>query len=135
MVRAQRYITPLRKGARLLPLAARWECDLRTDRLTWTSGVYDLFGIERHAIVERERILELYEPEARRVLETLRDRAIKECGSFTRDFAIRTLAGERRIMRLTADVDIRNGRAVRLYGLKQDITNACGEACGTVPAW
>jgi PAS domain-containing protein len=104
-------------------LAAAWECDLSDDSLTWTAGVFDLFGIPRGAKVDRREIVGMYCAESRELLERLRAEAIASCGSFTFEARIHRLDGAMRWMRVTADVETQGGRAVRLYGMKQDITD------------
>ncbi len=99
-----------------------WECDLATGALTWTDGVYDLFELPRGRPVERAEIVALYDDESRAEMERLRARAIEEGGSFSLDIHIRTAKGNARWLRLTADVERENGRAVRIFGTKQDIT-------------
>jgi len=109
------------------PLPAYWECDLITGALRWSPGVYDLFGLPRDSMPERDTIAGMYVDDSREMLERLRDAAIAECGSFTFDAQIRRADGELRWMRLTADVITKDGRAVQLYGTKQDITDEVAE--------
>jgi two-component system sensor kinase FixL len=99
-----------------------WECDLATEALTWTDGVYDLFELPRGAPLERAHILDFYDQESRREMERLRARAIDAGGSFSLDIHIRTAKGNARWLRLTADVEREEGRSVRIFGTKQDIT-------------
>jgi two-component system sensor kinase FixL len=99
-----------------------WECDLATEALTWTDGVYDLFELPRGAPVGRDAALDLYEEESRREMEALRAHAISEGSSFSLDVRVRTAKGNERWIRLTADVERENGRSVRLFGTKQDVT-------------
>jgi len=99
-----------------------WECDLATEALTWTDGVYDLFELPRGLPIERARIVEFYDAESRREMERLRALAIAEGGSFSVDIRIRTARGNERWIRLTADVEREQGRSVRIFGTKQDIT-------------
>jgi two-component system, LuxR family, sensor kinase FixL len=99
-----------------------WECDLATEALTWTDGVYDLFELPRGARIDRAATLDLYEEESRREMEALRARAIEEGGSFSLDVRVRTAKGNDRWIRLTADVERENGRSVRIFGTKQDVT-------------
>jgi len=84
--------------------------------------VFDLFGLPLSARLDRRAIVEMYVGESRVLLDRLRAEAIATCGSFTFDAQIRRIDGELRWMRLTADVLAQNGRAIRLYGTKQDIT-------------
>jgi diguanylate cyclase (GGDEF)-like protein/PAS domain S-box-containing protein len=112
----------LRDRAALLARIGMWECDLASDALTWTDGVYDLFGLPRGSAIDRRHIVGLYHDDSRRDMERLRAEAIRCSGTFTLDAQICTADGETRWMRLSAGVDCEDGRPVRLYGAKQDIT-------------
>lgn len=113
----------LRAGDPLVPLPAAWECDLATNAIRWSPGVYDLFGIPRSEPLARDDVVAMYTPESQALLREVRDRAVAEGASFTIDVAIRRRDGALRKMRLTADVEFENGRPVRLYGTKQDVTD------------
>jgi len=104
------------------PLPASWECDLTNDALRWSPGVFDLFGIPRGTAVDRRDVVEMYVGESRALLDRLRTDAIANCGSFTFDAQIRRSDGALRWIRITADVLCKKGRAVLLYGTKQDVT-------------
>ena len=99
-----------------------WQCDLRTEALTWTAGVFDLFGLPRQAPLGRADIVAMYEEESGEAMERLRAHAIARQGRFSLDAQIVRADGERRWMRLTAATRSTGGRATHLYGLKQDIT-------------
>ena len=105
------------------PLPASWECDLADDTLRWSPGVFELFGLPPDSRPDRREIVEMYVGESRALLDRLRAEAITTCGSFTFDAQIRRRDGELRWIRLTADVLVQDGRAVRLYGTKQDVTD------------
>lgn len=106
----------------LLPLGA-WSCDLRTEELTWTDGVFDLFGLPRHAPAERDAIVAMYSEESRAILEQRRSAAIATRSGFTMDARIVRPDGAERWMRITAATQVSNGRSIALYGMKQDITD------------
>jgi C4-dicarboxylate-specific signal transduction histidine kinase len=99
-----------------------WEYELSTGRLTWTDGVYDLFELPRGCFVDRAMALAFYEEGSRREMERLRAEAIGTGGSFSLDIQVRTARGNRRWLRLTCDAEQENGRTVRIFGAKQDIT-------------
>lgn len=99
-----------------------WECDLSNDTLSWTDGIYDLFGLPRGADIIRADTVEMYQTESRRQMEWLRREAIRTGGGFTLDARIFTDRGEGRWMRLTAQAVHKNGHPTRLFGAKQDIT-------------
>ncbi len=109
------------QAARLAGIGA-WECDLDTEALTWTDGVYDLFDLPRSSPLRRASIIEFYEDESRAEMERLRAEAIRTRGSFTVDARIRTRRGASRWIRLSADVAYDRDRPVRIFGAKQDIT-------------
>jgi PAS domain S-box-containing protein len=100
-----------------------WQCDLADNTLTWSSEVRELFGLPREAMPSRAEIVALYAEESRAAMERLRAYAIKHRRGFTLDAEIRTIAGQRRWMRLTAAPMCSGGRVVGLYGLKQDVSH------------
>jgi diguanylate cyclase (GGDEF)-like protein len=100
-----------------------WECDLAcADTLRWTDAVYDLFELPRQSPIDRAQTVAMYSPESRAEMQAARRRAIAECSGFTLDAKITTARGNERWMRLTAAVESENGVAVRIFGMKQDIT-------------
>ena len=101
-----------------------WEYDLQAEKLSWTDGVYDLFELPRGSPIERPEILKYYDEESRVEMERLRAEAIRTGGSFRLDIHIRTARGNPRWLHLTADVEQEDGRAVRIFGTKQDVSEA-----------
>jgi len=99
-----------------------WECDLATEALTWTDGVYDLFELPRGVAVDRDAVLALYDEDSRKEMERLRAEAIRGGASFVLEIRIRTAKGNERWLRLSADVENENGRPASIFGTKQDIT-------------
>lgn len=99
-----------------------WECTLADESLVWTDGVYDIFEIPRGAPLDRQQTLQCYPEESRRQLVAIRSKAIEERSGFTLDTEIVTMKGNRRWMRITATIESENGVAVRIFGMKQDIT-------------
>uniref|UniRef100_E6VP04 Diguanylate cyclase with PAS/PAC sensor n=1 Tax=Rhodopseudomonas palustris (strain DX-1) TaxID=652103 RepID=E6VP04_RHOPX len=99
-----------------------WECDLDTERLSWTSGVYALFGYPVGNPLRRASIVDLYVDESRRHMELARAEAIRTGCPITLDTEIRTWRGEARWMRLSINAARENGRTVRVFGCKQDVT-------------
>jgi diguanylate cyclase (GGDEF)-like protein len=99
-----------------------WECELATEQLTWTDGVYDLFELPRGSTVDRPQTLALYTDASRAAMQAARAEAIANCSDFRVDAEIITAKGNRRWMRLTGAVEAKDGVAVRIFGMKQDIT-------------
>ena len=99
-----------------------WECNLQTLELRWSDVVYDLFDLPRGSVVDRRGTLALYVDRSRREMEEARAAAIARRDGFSLDTEIVSAAGVRRVIRLTATVECIDGEPVRIFGMKQDIT-------------
>lgn len=99
-----------------------WECELSDESLRWTDVVYDIFDLPRGSLLDRNEIVKLYSEETVQHLRLRRSRAIAERTGFSLDAEIITPKGNRRWIRITATVECENGEAVRIFGMKQDIT-------------
>jgi diguanylate cyclase (GGDEF)-like protein len=99
-----------------------WQCNLADEALHWTDVVYDIFDMPRGITPDRHETLKCYTPESVKALHEARSRAIAEQTGFCMDAEIVTPKGNRRWIRLTATVESENGVAVRIFGMKQDIT-------------
>jgi len=100
-----------------------WECELATERLSWTQGVYDIFGYPAGNPLRRADIVDLYIDESRRHMELARAEVIRSGSPVTLDAEIRTWRGERRWMRLSINAVREGGRPLRIFGCKQDVTS------------
>ena len=99
-----------------------WEFDLVAEKLTWTDTVYDLFEIPRGTVLHRGDTLKFYDERSLREMEQQRSEAIRSGSGFAMDIVIRTAKGNERYIRLTADIEQENGKSVRIFGTKQDVT-------------
>ena len=95
-----------------------WSCELTDNALSWTPGIYELFGLSPLARVDRRDVVMLYDEESRDRMERLRANAIAQLAAFTFDAQIVRPDGVRRWMRVTADVVRQGLRPAQLYGLK-----------------
>jgi len=100
-----------------------WACDLRTDTISWTPAVFDIFGLPRNEPVERRNTVDMYVEPFRLMLERLRSAAIASHNTFSLEAPIIRPNGEQRWIRVKAATKIHGGRAATLYGLKEDITD------------
>jgi|UniRef100_UPI0035CA59CC PAS domain-containing protein len=103
-------------------ITGMWACDLATEQLTWSDGVYDLFEIPRGTPLDRAPTAARYTAESRIALECVRVVAIRDKTGFTLDAQIHVAAGTRWI-RIVAQVDCIDGKAIRLFGSKSDVTH------------
>jgi PAS domain-containing protein len=111
-------LRPAAVGDLNLHHAGCWECDLSDNSLTWSGGVYDLFGLPRNAKIGRNDAVALYCEESRAKMERLRAYSIKHRRGFTLDVEIRAAVGEQRWMRLIGAPACIEDRPVQLRGLK-----------------
>jgi PAS domain-containing protein len=114
------------------PLAHGWQCALADEALTWSNGVFELFGIPAGTRIDRREALAMYADTSRATLERVRAQVIAQCGSFTLEAQIFRADGAERWVRITADVARgAGGQPALLYGTKQDISDDV--AAGHVP--
>lgn len=99
-----------------------WQCNLADQALQWTDVVYDLFDLPRDAALDRAEIVKCYTPASAAELQAKRSKGIAERTGFGLDAEIVTAKGNRRWIRITASVECEDGIAVRIFGMKQDIT-------------
>ncbi|HCO55309.1 MAG TPA: GGDEF domain-containing protein, partial [Pelagibacterium sp.] len=109
------------QAASIVPMGA-FSCNLADDRLSWTGGVFDMFGLSGERPPERQITVEMYTEASRGLLGRKRSHAIATCSSFTLDANIKRPDGTERWIRINAAVRSVNGRAETLYGMKLDIT-------------
>ncbi|MDD5168974.1 MAG: PAS domain S-box protein [Syntrophales bacterium] len=103
---------------------AAWEWDLRSDEIVWSSESHSVLGLEgSHGKFRRDSFASLMDPEDAARVNTEIERALKEKSTFAMEFRITRTDGEVRwvsdVGRGEYDAD---GRAVRLVGTLQDIT-------------
>ncbi|WP_323809640.1 diguanylate cyclase [Sphingobium baderi] len=96
-----------------------WHCDLATQKLQWTAGIFDMFGLERDGEISRPRAVALYTPETREPMERLRAYAIRHRRGFTLDVDIDRADGGRCAMRLIGAPVIVGNAVIGLHGVKQ----------------
>ncbi|MDR4307513.1 diguanylate cyclase [Chelatococcus sambhunathii] len=106
--------------------AGLWECRLQDERLDWSAGVYDLFGLPKGARLRRGDMLDSYLPGSLALLEKVRSEALRRGGGFRLEAEIETRHGHRRWIRVSGVVERAANAPIRLYGLKQDVTEERG---------
>ena len=111
-------IGPPEVGALGIHHSGCWECNLADNSLTWSGGIYDIFGLPRGSPVSRDEAVSFYSEESRASLEKLRSYAIREGRGFTLDVQIRPAVGGTRWVRIIAAPICQDGKTVRLHGLK-----------------
>lgn len=99
-----------------------WQCELANEQLTWSGTTYDLFGQSRRRGLVRSEILKSYSEQSLARLQAVRGKAIRDEDGFKLDAEINSPEFGKRWIRISATVERRNGEPIRLFGIKQDIT-------------
>ncbi|MBB3983423.1 PAS domain-containing protein [Sphingobium fontiphilum] len=110
-----------------------WRCDLADDSLSWTCGVYDIFGIERDSEISRAFAASRYLSESRDAMERLRAYAIRHRRGFTLDVDICRVDGGHCAMRLIAAPVLEGDEVVALFGVKQMLAPDAAPSCRLDP--
>ena len=104
-----------------------WEWDMTSDRISWSDGLLNLYGITRDdfnpsaAAGIEERV---YPDDRRRVRETLQQ-ALSERSSFNLEFRGVRTDGRVRTLRSRGEVIVDDlGEPTRMVGIAQDVTDA-----------
>jgi len=110
--------------AQRLAKMGSWNFDFREDRLTWSEGLYSVFGVDKSGFLETHKsFIDLVDEEDRsRVLETSQQSQVSG-EPFHVQYRITTPNGEQRIIEEYgySEKDA-SGKIVRLFGTAQDIT-------------
>ena len=118
----------LMKAAQLLERTGQiatvggWEVDLLTGAIDWTKQTRRIHGVGDDYVPTLETAIEFYAPEARAVITAAVQQAIDTGAGW--DLELRFIAADRteKWVRALGEVEISNGKPVRLAGAFQDIT-------------
>lgn len=99
-----------------------WEVDLRTNVVTWSDQTCRIFGMPPGYHPTREEARQFIAPEERDRWITKATESEKQGGTWTGEMPVITAQGKRIWVRATGEVVMEDGRAVKLMGAIQDIT-------------
>ncbi len=100
-----------------------WRLDLRTNQPFWSPEIYRIYGLPpaRQPLLIPEA-LSYFEPEARLLLVEALEQAIRNGAHWDLELPLLAADGVRRCVRTMGRPDFEDGKAVRLWGSLQDIT-------------
>lgn len=100
-----------------------WELDLRTGELTWTDETYALFDTTREAFQpSMAATFPMYDAAYHGQMQAAVDAAVARGEPFDIVVECETFKGRRVWLRLIGKAEMVEGKAVRLYGAKQDVS-------------
>ncbi len=118
----------LRKSEEFLAETSRiarvggWDLDLETMTPRFTDETYRIYGLPPTEPPKVEEGIKFYAPEARPIIQEAVQEAIENGTSYDLEVPFITAQGEHIWVRTIGDVEFKAGKAVRLYGFMQDIT-------------
>jgi PAS domain S-box-containing protein len=126
-VRLERELTESRAQlaeAERMAHMGSWEWNLAEDRIAWSDGLLEIFGLSRDAFDPTyDRGLRRIYPDDRKRVRRAITRALAERSSFSLEFRAIRADGRVRVVRSVADVAVDDrGEPSRLVGVAQDIT-------------
>jgi PAS domain-containing protein len=108
-------------AAKLAKIGA-FELDVATGHLEWCDGMYAIHELDRAQALNTYRQLKFFPQPDRSRLKHMMEEADRNGTPFTFEGRMKTAKGNLRWIRLVSDVELKDGKAVRRFGMKQDIS-------------
>jgi PAS domain S-box-containing protein len=102
--------------------AGGWEIDLVTGHVIWSAQTRRIHEVAEDYIPRIEEAIQFYSPEARPMIEAAVDAATREGTSWDLELPFVTARGNRLWVRTFGEVEYEQGKAMRLVGAFQDVT-------------
>lgn len=103
---------------------ARWEWDIRADRVTWSDDLYRMYGLEpREFRASYQAFLERVHPADRERVNAIVEQALRDGRPFEFEHRLVRPDGTVRVLHARGAVEqAPDGRMVRMYGSTRDVT-------------
>lgn len=102
--------------------AGTWAYDMETGDLSWSDGIYALYGLDRDSYTpDIESALSFYTPSSQTLLNQAIEAAREKGTGYSLNVEIRRADGEHRFVQAIGQVELRDGRAPLLAGALLDV--------------
>ena len=118
LVRSEAFLD---RASRIVGLGG-WELDLRNESMIWTAQTRRIHEVDPGYEPTVEQALAFYLPFARTLLRSALETAVRQGEPWDIELPMVTARGRERWMRLSGHVEFQDGKAVRLIGAVQDVT-------------
>lgn len=99
-----------------------WEYDIRSDSLYWSDELRRMHEVEPDFVPTVENTMQFYVSDMRdQMMQAVRD-GIKRAKPWNLELPVVTARGRRICVRTVGDVEVEQGKVVRLVGASQDVT-------------
>ena len=119
---AEQRAADLRQRMGALARVGGWELDLESNKVEWTEEVYRIHELGPETKLELLSAIDFYAPRARPVIQAAVDNAILHGTPWDLELPLITANGHERMVRAQGEAVFKDGKAVRLFGAFQDIT-------------
>ena len=99
-----------------------WDCDLATRRFQWSDEVYRIFDLPRDKAPSEDLILGAFPEKLHAEIKEKAVGLMKDGGRLDHTYQITSYAGHRKWVRWIAETQHVEDRAIRAYGIFQDVT-------------
>ncbi|MBS1494981.1 MAG: PAS domain S-box protein [Bacteroidetes bacterium] len=99
-----------------------WEVNLSNMTVRWTDEVSRIHGLEPGIMPPVEEAINFYAPEARPVIQAALEKCIATGEGYDLELPFITAQGKHLWVRAIGKADFEDGKAIRVYGVFQDIT-------------
>lgn len=110
-----------RQAERLTSIGC-WRLDLASEKVVWSEGIYDIYGIPFGGTQNLDDALAYYEPEDRIRLEAALDSAIRTGKPFDLELDLVPSSSSLKRVRIVGEPELEDGRVTALIGVLQDVT-------------
>ncbi|MBE0634913.1 PAS domain S-box protein, partial [Candidatus Bipolaricaulota bacterium] len=120
--RQREYERLLSESQRIAKLGG-WEYQISTGVNRWTSGLYDIFGVdETFDVSGLDAVVGFFRPEDGQRIRDAFERAVRTGEGYNLELRFTNARGDELWTRATAEAEKEGGRVARLHGNFQDIT-------------
>ena len=119
---AEQRAADLRQRMGALARVGGWELDLESNKVEWTDEVYRIHELGPETKLDLLTNIDFYAPHARPVIRAAIDSAIRHGTPWDLELPLITAEGHERMVRAQGEAVLKDGKAVRLFGAFQDIT-------------
>jgi PAS domain S-box-containing protein len=101
-----------------------WEIDLVTNKLFWSAEVYQMHELDPSEHIDLKNAVNFYPAESRPLIKASVDKLIANGVPYDIELPMLTAKGNRLYTRSSGKAVFENGKAVRIYGIIQNITES-----------
>jgi PAS domain S-box-containing protein len=100
-----------------------WELDIETGQTIWSNEVYSIYEVEKIFDHNKEKAINFYHPDYRKVITDAISKSISEGISYDVKCKFISAKGNEKWVRSTGHPNFQNGKMTKLFGVITDVTD------------